>query len=51
MKKKVSIKLPADVLPQRERADSDAQDLALINAAAHSLNHEAADVLDYQMIF
>jgi metal-responsive CopG/Arc/MetJ family transcriptional regulator len=38
-------------LRQRERADSDAQDLKRINAAADSLNQEAAAVLDYQVIF
>jgi metal-responsive CopG/Arc/MetJ family transcriptional regulator len=37
-----------DYLRQRERADADAQDLELINAAADRLNFEAADVLDYQ---
>ena len=38
-------------LRQRERADANAQDLELINAAADELNLEAADVLDYQVIF
>ena len=38
-------------LRQRERADGDAQDLELINAAADRLNQEAAAVLDYQVIF
>ncbi|HEY1527498.1 MAG TPA: ribbon-helix-helix protein, CopG family [Candidatus Angelobacter sp.] len=38
-------------LRQRERADSDAQDLERINAAADRLNQEAEAVLDYQVIF
>jgi hypothetical protein len=35
-------------LREQAKAAADARDLAILNSAAHMLNREAVDVLDYQ---
>jgi hypothetical protein len=47
MKEKISVTLSPEVLAGIDRL-AEARDLAILNDAAHMLNQEATDVLDYQ---